>query len=443
MLTPPSDLQAERAVLGSVLIDAAQGIRALSTVSHILTAPEMFYHETNRKIWQAMLDLGEAVDSRTLASMLAERGQLDEIGGEPCLLDDLSQAVATAAHIEHYARIVARLYYERQIINEARRIAAEPEPTRIEPLRDLVLSREAMMSAAPSGAINEVLGDMVAHLDDPKAHKKIMTGYDCWDKPWGGMMPGEVNTWAAATNEGKSVLLLNLLLSAAGVGHKCLIFGTEMSAAELSQRMIAIHSGLSAWAIRRGLGPASNEHDRYLNACENLSKLPIVVIDKPEPSLADIEIAVSTHNADILFLDYLERFTMPPAENLRLSIREFMRRLKSLSRRRGVVTHLAAQLNRLSYPGDNGGKETRPSMSMLSESSSVEKESDRVMLIWSPKKANIDSKKKGYVEMSVRVSKNRHGSRGESTILSMSNHSLAITEMPEAELSLSGQAEHP
>ena len=421
-MTPPNDLAAERAALGSILIEAAQGASRLRSVGHIITTPEMFYSEVHRKIWQAMLDIGEGVDSRTLSSKLKEKKQLDEIGGEIYLLKDLSGSVATAAHIEHYARIVARLYFERQIINEARKIATDPELSRIEPLRDLVLSREQMLINAPSQDIGTVLGDMVAHLDDKAANKKIMTGYECWDDIWYGCLPGEINTWGAATNEGKSVLLLNLMLCAAGAGHKCLIFGTEMSAGELSQRMIAIYSGLSARLIRRGWGPSSNERERYLDACDALTKLPIVVIDDPEPSLADIEVAISTHGTEVLFLDYLERFSMPREENLRLRIREFMRSLKSMARRRGVVVHLAAQLNRMSYSQED----MRPRMAMLSESSAVEKESDRVMLLWAPKAKNECGSAITHIE--ITTAKNRHGAKGGIASMSLSNISLSITE---------------
>ncbi len=421
MLTPPNDPKAEQAVLGSILIDAWQGIRHLRSVQHIIISPDMFYVGSHRIIWQAMLTLGEALDGRTLASTLAGSGQLDEVGGEAYLLCDLVNAVATASYVEHYARIVARLHYERKIIDEARRIATNPEPSRIEPLRDLVLSREQMIKAAPARDIGAVLGDMVDHLDDPTANKKIMTGYGCWDDIWYGCMPGEVNTWAAATKQGKSVLLLNLMLRAAKSGNRCIFFGTEMSASELSQRMIAIYSGLSARLIRRGLDPTTKE--RYLTACDELSKLPIAIIDDPEPSLADIEIAVSTHGADILFLDYLERFTMPYAENLRLKIREFMRGIKSLARRRGVLINLASQLNRLSY----GREETRPNMSMLSESSAVEKESDRIILLWTPKDQNSEESFVTHIE-AIQAG-NRHGPSGKPSALTMDRINLRINEV--------------
>lgn len=427
ILTPPADLGAERAVLGSILVDSSQGLLHMRAIEHIITDAEMYYEERHRLIWRSMLALGDTLDPRSLISDIKARGALEHCGGEVYILRDLVDAVGTAAHVQHYARIVARTYYERRIIQESRRMAASPDPASIEPLRDLVLAREQMIAAAPAGDIRTVLGDMVHNLDNPAAQRRIMTGYQCWDILWSGMFPGEVNTWAAATNEGKSVLLLNLMLRAARAGHRCLIFGTEMSAAELSQRMIAIHGNLSARAIRRGIDPKTR--DRYIDTCEALSKLPITIVDDPEPSLADIEVAVSTHGTEVLYLDYLERFAMPQEDNLRLRIREFMRRLKNLARRRGLVVHLAAQLNRMAYPATGGGgekKDRRPVMSMLAESAAIEKESDRVMLMWAPKSRQAA----GAVDTQLEIvgAKNKHGARGVPTSLTMSGVSLCITE---------------
>ena len=427
MTAPPNDAGAERAVLGSILIDSDGGVRHLEAVAHVITEDQMFYQESHRAIWSAMSKLGDALDTRTLLSALREAGKLDSIGGETYVLKDLAESVSTAAHIQHYARIVARLYYERRIIEEAHRLSGDPEPERIEPLRDLVMAREAMLTSAPSGAIADVLSKAFEDLDRPQADRKVMTGYEAFDGRWYGCLPGEVNVWGAAPNQGKSLMLANLMLRAAAAGHPCLIFGTEMSAAELSQRLIAMKSGLPARALRRGIGDNVAMRDAYLKACDDLRNLPMTIIDDPEPSLADVEVALARSGARVVFLDYLEQFALPRAESLRIRISECMKSLKAMARRRGVVVHLAAQLNRTSY--GRGDEDVRPHMGMLSESSGIEKAADRVVLLWAPKSKNLNAKwDTAVVHLEAVHAKNRHGAKGEPSCFSMNTSSLVIEE---------------
>lgn len=122
---PSQNLEAERAVLGSILVDAQQGIRHLGEVRQSVKAPEAFYSEANRTIFRAMVEVGDGLDVVTLADKLRQKGQFEAIGGPPYLFDCI-HAVATAAHANHYARIVARCHVERRITEEATRLRQEP-----------------------------------------------------------------------------------------------------------------------------------------------------------------------------------------------------------------------------------------------------------------------------------------------------------------------------
>jgi replicative DNA helicase len=150
------------------------------------------------------------------------------------------------------------------------------------------------------------------------------------------------------------------------------------------------------------------------------------IIDHPEPGLAEIETAISANRAEVVFLDYLERFKLPREskdDNLRLRIKEFMRRIKTLARRCNCVIHIASQLNRKSYDS----VESAPTMAEISESSAVEKESDRVVLMWAPKNDNQDPHRGKFLELIQ--AKNRHGIKGFRVHMFMDPRSLKITEV--------------
>ena len=421
-MVPPNNEQAERAVIGSILIEnAGPGLR----IARQILAPEMFYQAGNAAVFRVMVERfpnGAGLDLVTLTDALRAAGELDNCGGQKHL-SDCMDAVATAAHIEHYANIVARCHYERRIIQASRDLAAEPRPEKIEAIRELTLKREHL-GAAFSADLSDVLHGLVDQMDTKDAGKVYLTGIPAVDRTWLGSRAGEINTWAAATNDGKSVLLLNLAHLAATRGARCVYFGTEMSAAELATRLVSIGGGPEAWKLRKGI-LQSDDRKLYLDACAGLAQLPLRIVDHPEPGLREIEAAIFEHKAEVVFLDYLERFSLPREENLRLRIREFMRQLKNMARRCGVVVYLASQLNRKAY----GQGETAPTMAEISESSAVEKESDRVMLMWVPKDKNGAGWGKRILE--VRQAKNRHGARGIKFDLELDERTLRVRQVEE------------
>jgi len=419
-MVPPNNEQAERAVIGSILIaNAGPGLR----VARQILTPEMFYQGSNAAVFRVMADRfpdGAGLDLVTLADALRSAGELGECVGMGHL-SDCQNAVGTAAHIEYYAKIVARCYYERRIIQASRELAAEPGPEKIEAIREFTLKREHL-GAAFSADLADILHGLVDRLDAKDAGKVYLTGIPAVDRTWLGSRAGEINTWAAATNDGKSVLLLNLAHLAASKGARCVYFGTEMSAAELATRLVSIGGGPEAWKLRKG-SLRDDDRKHYLDACAGLAKLPLRIVDHPEPGMREIEAAIFEHKAEIIFLDYLERFSLPKEENLRLRIREFMRQLKNMARRCGVVVYLASQLNRKSY----GQTETAPTMAEISESSAVEKESDRVMLMWVPKEKNGAGWGRRVLE--VRQAKNRHGARGIKFDLELDEKTLRVRQV--------------
>lgn len=436
----PFDGQAEQAVLGSMLIEAP----AIQTARQFLK-PEHFFYRDHSLIFTTIVklaDKGTAVDVVTVMSALRDCGKWEGMGGTfgpgPYLTDCIHR-VTTAAHAEHYAKIVAGLYYEREIIRTAGEVAFEQRNDVLDRLRVLHLEKEALQAPFIFN-YQHGLVQVLDELASPKKQPIFKTYFPTIDACWHGMKKGEVNTWAAATNEGKSVVLANLMDRAGMDRQRCLYVGTEMTAIETVSRHLSIQSNVEAWRIRKPELTKPHLSKLHSVMADVMSKMQVSILDDPEPDLAKIEAAIYTSKAEIVFLDYLERFTMPRAENLRLQIKEFMRRLKTMARRNGVVVHLAAQLNRDTY----GSEERPPTLADLSESSAIEKESDRVVLLWSPKNATKQHRgpnatptpapvqlKEHHRLIQAIGAKNRHGPKGLTFELVLNEINLKVQEMSE------------
>jgi replicative DNA helicase len=397
----------EKAVIGAVLAEKQSLVIAKDIVS-----PEFFSDSRLGRVFGTMLRM-EAIDLLTVEAEMGEPWARE-------LLVECMGTVVTAGHMAYYARKVAEAHYDRKILESCRRMAQNPAKEHLSEIERLFLNKQGLESPT---VFNYKTGlfDLVDNIMSQKREPGFKTHIHAIDKAWISTRPGEVNTWAAATNVGKSMMLLNLMSLSAQNGERCLYVGTEMSAAETAHRHLSMLSGVAPWKIR--LPKITEEEMRRMvdTVSTRMSNLPISILDQPEPGLKEIEAAIIAAKPQIVFLDYLERFTLPKEESMRLRVKEFMRQLKSLSRRRGVVVHLASQLNRNAY----GHDEKRPTMAEISESSAVEKESDRIMIMWTPKaKQTVDH---GRV-LEVIQAKNRHGKRDISFDLFMDERSLTISE---------------
>ncbi len=410
--------ECEKAVLGAILADSG----AIAVAREVLT-PGLFLNPSLGAIFGIMCEMSEkrkAIDMTTISQEMTERGVFERLGGNEALLGCI-KSVETSAHVAHYSRYVANAHYDRRITQACREMSDNPGKAQMEAIEGLFRQKQGLESS-PVLDYETGLYDLVDNVTNPAKSGGLKTGLPILDKAWISVKPGEINTWCAATNVGKSLMLLNLMNLAASIGQKCLYVGTEMTATETANRHLSILSGVDPWKMRL---PRLNEEEigRMVRAVsERMSSLPISILDDPEPGLKEIEAAIISKKPQVVFLDYLERFMLPKEESMRLRVKEFMRQLKSLSRRRGVIIHLASQLNRSAY----GMEEKTPTMAEISESSAVEKESDRIMIMWTPKaKQTTDA---GRV-IEIIQAKNRHGRRGLVFDLFLSERNLQITEM--------------
>lgn len=417
---PDRCLEAERAAVGCSLISS----QVLPAVRSYL-AKERFYNIALGGIFEAICSLADRklpLDVVTVGEELRRRGTYDSFGGGETLRA-LIDAVAFADHGEYYAKIAAGYFYEREIIRAAGEVSVAQTPESLEVLGKLVLARE-QLGLPKVFSYEKDLYDVLDTILAARKGDRSETGFPSFDRTFGGLMPGEVVTWGAATNKGKSIILLNVASHCASRQESVLYVGTEMSAADTVARHLSILTGIPPQRIRAGL-PAAEVQRLQETLGERMQPMPMRILDLPEPSLSDVEAALTASRARVVFLDYLERFKLPPGDNFRLRVNDFMRRVKNLARRYDCVVHLASQLSRATY----GAVESQPTLAHLSESSAIEKESDRVLLIWEPNEKN-NGVNAGFGDRTLEIvlAKNRHGRRGLALDVVLEEKSLRVFE---------------
>ncbi|TME91153.1 MAG: replicative DNA helicase [Chloroflexi bacterium] len=401
---PPHSIQAEEAVLGSVLKNPASIVR----VSDFLR-PEDFYQQRNRHVFRAMLALftdGVPIDYHSTADRLQQQGVYEASGGL-LYLSELNLATPSAAHIEHYGRIVERTSIMRQLIGKAQTIAEIAyrdnldAETALEKAEQLILSVSERRVTRDFGRLDEVLSEYMEQVQALKegefSRYAIQTGYADLDKLLGGFQRTDLIILAARTSVGKTSLALNLAVNAA-VKHNVTvaIFSLEMSAEQLASRLLSMESGGDSARIRSP--PLSDQESRKLDAAVNhLAKATIWVDDTPAIPIMELRSKArrlaAEHGVDLIVVDYLQLVASDGSESRVQELGQVSRALKAVEQR---TPHI-------------------PQLSDLRESGAIEQDADVVLFIYRDEKYNPDSDKKGIAD--VIVAKHRNGPTGKVQLL--------------------------
>lgn len=435
---PPNDIEAEEAVVGSILIDP----EAIYRVSSFLK-PEDFYRERNRWAYEASLALferSEAINQITLAYELAQRGRIGEDAGGAAYLSQLVSSVPTSAHIEHYARIVQRTALMRRLITAAGQIAAIGYDGG--PDADAALSKaEDVLYRLRLGQVHRDFVPLRQLLDqyfeesgllspaERGGSTRIGTGFVDLDRLLGGgLQRSDLVILAARPSLGKTTLALNIARNAALKERaKVAIFSVEMAKEQLVHRLLASEAGVDARHVRLGQYAEAEEH-RIMDAIGRLSEAPVWVDDSPILRVVEMRSKArrlqNEVGLDLLILDYLGLVQGSfPTDNRVQEISEISRSLKAVARELEVPVLAVSQLSR--------AVEMRPShvpqLSDLRDSGSIEQDADVVMFIYredvysteedwirhNPTK-DIKDYPKGVAE--IIVAKHRHGPVGRTTL---------------------------
>lgn len=415
---PPQNLEAEMAVLGSMLMSE----EAISVAIESLNE-DSFYKEAHKRIFQAILDLynhNKAVDLITLTDELKRRAVLEDIGGVS-LLTALVNSVPTSANVGHYVDIVKEKSILRTLISNATKIVSlcyesdgnvDEVVDNAEQFIFEVANRRAQGSFIPLKEIIKGSIETIDRLYQNKAHVTgIPTGYIDFDSKTSGLQPSDFIVVAGRPSMGKSAFALGIA-EYAGVIEKIPLafFSLEMSKEQLVQRMLCAHAKVDAHKVRTGYLSAS-DWPRLTAAAGKLSEAPIYIDDTPAISVMELRAKArrlkAHHDIKLIILDYLQLMRgSGRLENRQQEISDVSMSLKALARELSVPVVAISQLSR----AVESRIDHRPQLSDLRESGAIEQDADVVVLILREEYYNPTPDNQGISE--INIAKQRNGPVG-------------------------------
>ena len=420
---PPNDIQAEQAVLGSMLVDKD----AVLTVIEILK-PEDFYRTEHAEIYAAILDLYEkskVIDLLTVKDQLSVRGKYDVINGFEYLVS-LTNPMFSISNVENYAKIVEEKSILRRLIKASNEISAnsyeasEEVTTIMEQAERKIFEIAQKKSSKSYSIIKDVLVDTFDNLEKLAAGENGIvgtpSGFVDLDSKTLGFAPGQLIVLAARPAMGKSAFAINIATNAAVKSNKAVVyFSLEMSKEELVNRILASEAMVDSVKIRSGQLD-DNDWVSLTNTAGTLSETKIFLDDSSGYSPIELRAKCRKmkmeYDIGLIVIDYLQ--LMDASRNnisRQADISEISRSLKVLAREIGVPIIALSQLSR----APEQRPDHRPMLSDLRESGSIEQDADMVMFLYRDDYYNPETEKKNVAE--VILAKNRGGSTGTVELL--------------------------
>jgi replicative DNA helicase len=390
--TLPHSDEAERSVLGAVLLDNRQINKAQELLTH-----EAFYAERHRRIFQALEELSEvgtALDLVTLRDALERMGVLDACGGV-AYLATLIDGTARSANVEHYAKIVKEKSILRELIRSAQQILSSA--MRAEGSADQVLDEaekaifhvsEARLRAGFL-SLREVGERSIKDIEDLTHRRESVTGIHSGflqlDEMTAGLQSSDLIILAARPSMGKTALALNIGAHASmRNGRKVGVFSLEMSHRQLFQRMLCAEARVDAHRLRTGrIG--KDDWDRIIKAYTELSDTPMFIDDTPGATITEMRAKARRlkleRGLDLVIVDYLQLMSgRGRHESRQQEISEISRSLKEMAKELEIPILALSQLSRA--PEQRGTGDKRPQLSDLRESGAIEQDADVVLFLF-------------------------------------------------------------
>lgn len=384
-MVPPHDEHIESAVLGALIIESSR----IDYVSDLISA-EHFYDRTNQTIFDAIVQIHRSshpVDLLTVVNQLKQTGKLDEIGG-PVKIAELTNAVASASHIEYHCRILAELKIKRDLItvgHRASQIGFDPESDAFESLNEV----EQLLFQSKNGALkrNAQSSGRIVQKTLDQIHA-VMTGGEI-GIPCGlqsitqfirGWKPSDLIIVAARPGMGKTVMGMTACTIA--VSHKIPVamFSLEMSSEQLMSRMISMIGGINNFRIQSG-NLHDGEFDDIVRVGQSIADSPLMIDDTAALNVFDfrskVRRLVMQHGIKMVVVDYLQLMTTGIKGQIReQEISTISRTLKQVAKEMNIPVMALAQLSR-----DIEKRGGRAKLSDLRESGSIEQDADMVIFM--------------------------------------------------------------
>lgn len=406
---PPHSEEAEESALGALLLDKD----AIIAVAEFL-APEDFYDEKHTEIYEGCLELYEErtpIDVLTVAEKLKKRKSLKKVGGASYLAE-LANKVPTAAHVEHYGKIVKDAATKRSLMSAASKL--------VDLSMDDSLAADELLDKAESevfsltqqhlekafSPVKDTLAESFDRLDE--LHKQseglrgVPTGFKDMDDTLAGLQKSNLVILAARPGVGKTSLALNIAQNLAVKYERPVgFFSLEMSREELVDRLLVSQADIDAWRLKTGK-LSEEDFTKLSNAMGELAEAPLFIDDTPALSILEMRtkarrLQVET-GVDLIIVDYLQLARSRQLENRVQEVSEISQGLKNLSRELKVPVLALSQLSRAV---EQRG-EKRPQLADLRESGSIEQDADVVMFLWRDDEENTEN-------ITLDIAKHRNG----------------------------------
>lgn len=386
---PPHNLDAERSVLGAILIDKD----AIINVAEILK-PEYFYDSQHSQIYDAIQSLYEKrqpIDVVTLSDQLKRQKKLTAIGGASALVE-LSNSVSTAANVVHYAKIVKDLAIKREIISLSSELATLAFDEGKETVDVVNEAEQRIFQLSQNNTqrafipIKQALAESFERLDELQRNsgelRGVPTGFHDVDNVLAGMQKSNLLILAARPGVGKTAFSLNIAQHAAVVAKKKIgYFSLEMSKEELVDRLLVGQADIDAWRLKTGR-LEQQDFLKLSDAMGVLADAEIYIDDTPGLSIFEMRTKarrlMTEIGIDMIMVDYLQLAHGRTMDNRVQEVAEISQGLKNIARELRVPVLALSQLSRAV---ENRGEKT-PQLSDLRESGSIEQDADVVMFLY-------------------------------------------------------------
>lgn len=446
--TPPHSAEAERGVLGSILLDAETGedTRVLDLCLTHGIEPESFFDPRHRIIFETLLEMSREtlpVDGVTLIERLRTRGRLESVGGLP-VVEALISGTPTSAHAEYYIDIVRQKHVLRKLISTAQEterkcydgdgrnadvILGEAESA------FLGIGGETSTKTDWKTAIDRTFKSLERLFESTGMIEGLPTGFKYIDEKLLGLKPAEMIVIAARPSVGKTSFAMNIAECVAmgadingrkfegenGRPHPVLIFSLEMDAESLAKRMLCGRAHVSSWRIARNLMAATEKADAtasLIRAAGELKKAPIYIDDASGLDVSDLRARARRmkrqHGIELIVIDYLQlcQCREVSKQGRQIEVSRISGSIKSMAKELHIPVIVLSQLSRANE--QRGDKNEVPKLSDLRDSGAIEQDADVVMMLRRPSmvRATRDDVETQNLAV-VDIAKHRNGEVGD------------------------------
>jgi replicative DNA helicase len=423
----PANVDAERAILGSILLkpDVCDDIALVIRV-------EDFFDEAHQILYRHLLELhdsGKRVDATIVLERLRTKGDLERIGGAVAL-SEVIESVPHAAHAAHYAQIVRDKSMLRALIEAGTDILRDAYEAADEPRQLLARAEERIFSilerrsSAEAKTIQAVLEDVMVRMDARMKHEHaiggVETGFTELDGLCGGLHNSELVILAARPSMGKTAFAMNIAEHVAiNLRQPVLFVGLEMACLELADRLLCSAAQVNGHRLRNGT-ISQEDRRRLVQKSAEIGTAPLYIDDTPGRTLTEIAAVARRlkrkHGLALVVIDYLQLIEPDnPRDPRQEQVARIARRLKTMCRELDIPVLCLAQLNRQAEQS----RDNRPRLNHLRESGAIEQDADVVMFVHREEYYQTNDEDRDRVKgaAEIIVAKQRNGPIGDVKLL--------------------------